>query len=330
MNMSLIICTHNNAGMLHGALEAAALQTASNGNRYEIIVVDNGSTDGTRDVVNRFIGTNRTGNIKYVFEPQVGLASARLAGLGDAAYDVLAFADDDIRLDRRWCHEALDFFEKHPGAGVAGGKIRLSYQQPPTEVALKCEDALCAIDCGDSAMRAGSWEAGAIAGAAIAFRRKAIEDSGWLKYRFFEGRKGRALSSGEDSEIFIRIRNSGWETWYDPAMRAVHMIPPHRMSLSYMCRLHWGLASTSAFLRAIASEWKVPISLQVRHLFRDVLFTVKRLAAWLGKDMLRSHKLGDKRLVQICEGLGRVKSCLSYMVFSSIGLSKTLNTSNKK
>src|SRR5690348_3828740 len=95
-DVSIVITTYNRCGMLEAALDSALAQE-SGGVRYEVIVVDNNSTDQTREVVERRINEGHA-NLRYVFEPKQGVSHARNTGVANAAAPVVAFADDDVRV----------------------------------------------------------------------------------------------------------------------------------------------------------------------------------------------------------------------------------------
>src|SRR6266481_1321163 len=93
-NISVIIPTHNRAGLLQNAIESVLRQTYP---VHEIIVVDDGSTDGTRTVVSKY-ENNRPGStmvVRYIFQEQQGVAAARNTGIENSTGDWLAFLDSD-------------------------------------------------------------------------------------------------------------------------------------------------------------------------------------------------------------------------------------------
>ena len=313
--LSVIVCTFNNCDLLRDCLNCFKEQDFSFDHYFELLVIDNNSTDKTKDVVDSFIEDRCIPNLRYIFEAQPGLTNARLAGIKNSACDWIAFIDDDVRVQGTWLHAALAFIQGHPKAGVISGRIQIQYQETPSVAALKCEAALCKIDNGTQEFKLQSrGPAIRMAGAAIILQKKALIETGWLKKRFLIDRTGKSLSSGGDTEIILRIKNKGWEIWYTPSLNATHLIPATRTTINYLCRLHRGIARTSAQLRLIGMEGKVPLSLQLKNLLADITFTTRRIGAWIFHDLLRHRRLGDKRLVQIFEGIGRVESCIELLL----------------
>jgi glycosyltransferase involved in cell wall biosynthesis len=315
--LSVIICTYNNCNLLVDCLNCLAAQELDDEEHFELLVIDNCSTDNTKNVVDDFIVSGKIPNLNYIFEPEPGLTHARLAGITHAKYSWIAFIDDDVRVQKNWVHSALAFIQSHPKAGVISGRIQLQYVEAPSTAALQCEAALCKVDYGIEDLNfQPDGPPIRLAGAAIIFQKQAVVETGWLEKRYLIGRTGKSLSSGEDTEIIIRIKNKGWEIWYTPSLNATHLIPPTRTTVNYLCRLHRGLARTSAQLRAIGMDGKVPIDFQLKNLAADVGFTTRRIIAWLFHDLIKNRSLGDKRLVQIYEGIGRVESCIDFLLNS--------------
>ncbi|MBD1825727.1 glycosyltransferase family 2 protein [Cyanobacteria bacterium FACHB-DQ100] len=314
-HLSLIVCTFNNCDLLRSCLNCLRDQYLDSKHSFEVLVVDNNSTDTTKQVVTSFIQDGLIPSLKYIFEPKTGLTNARLAGLSHSTSDWIAFIDDDVRIKEDWVSSVLAFVQDHPKSGVVSGKIHPEYLGTPSTAALKCEAALCRVDYGTQEIHFKP-ESPAIrfAGAAIVFQKQALLEIGWLEKQYLTDRVGKALSSGGDTEIILRIKNKGWEIWYTPTLYAVHLIPSTRTTIEYLCRLHRGIACTSAQLDAIGMEGKVPLRHQLKNLALALAFTARRIGAWTFHDLLLRRHLGDKRLVQIFEGIGRVESCISFFL----------------
>ena len=121
-DVSVVICTYNRCDLLPPALESVVEQSAA-GVGYEVIVVDNNSTDGTRRVVEAMIARRGHANLRYVFEGEQGLSHARNAGVRAARARVVAFTDDDVRAAPDWVASIKRAFDEHPEAAYVGGKV---------------------------------------------------------------------------------------------------------------------------------------------------------------------------------------------------------------
>jgi hypothetical protein len=91
-------------------------------------------------------------------------------------------------------------------------------------------------------------------GASTAYRRAAVEDSGWLEASVLECRRGEALECGEDAELCLRIRGAGWEVWYEPTARMGHLIPAKRQTAPYLARLRESICRSEPWLRWMAEQ----------------------------------------------------------------------------
>jgi len=105
--ISVVVCTHNRATLLGQALESLVGQTL-NAARYEIIVVNNCSTDDTPGIVERFKGSRTIPLLRSVDEPALGLGHARNRGWQVAQGEYVAFMDDDARADSHWLEQAVE------------------------------------------------------------------------------------------------------------------------------------------------------------------------------------------------------------------------------
>lgn len=117
LTVGVIIPTRNRADLLHHALEALSRQTRA---PDEVIVVDNGSTDHTRQVAEQFSGRLP---IRYLFEPTPGAGQARNAGIRQSTSDILAFTDDDCIPDENWLHFIELDFLRDPHIGMVAGRV---------------------------------------------------------------------------------------------------------------------------------------------------------------------------------------------------------------
>ena len=131
MDVSIVISTYNRCGLLEGALGALLSQTPADA-AYEILVVDNNSTDQTRSVVQGLAMQNQE-KLKYLFEPKQGLSYGRNAGIAAAKAPIIAFTDDDVRVAADWVWRVKGSFEANPDIDFLGGKVvpRWPAEPPP-------------------------------------------------------------------------------------------------------------------------------------------------------------------------------------------------------
>jgi glycosyltransferase involved in cell wall biosynthesis len=126
--VTIAICTRNRAALLEKAVRSVMAQLNDNA---EILIVNNGSTDGTHVLAEHFAVTCPA--IKYFFEPQAGLSIARNSALHTARGEWVVFLDDDAEVEPRWLDAYDQFFQNLPSPKIAcvGGPVSPSYEIPP-------------------------------------------------------------------------------------------------------------------------------------------------------------------------------------------------------
>lgn len=243
-SVSVLICTYNRASFLRHTLHALADATRPRDCRVEILIVDNNSTDDTRDVVARSAAASPL-PIEYLFEARQGKSFALNTGLAKATGDVLALTDDDVQPDPRWLERIVRAFRENDIV-FAFGKVlpKWGALPPPELLTPRAHDIwgpLAILDYGDVPLRYTKDTRGQKLpiGANLAFSREALRKlGGW---RTDLGKLNNTLISGEDHEIFYRLRTADlFRGVYDPAILVRHHVPPSRMTRRYFRRwFYW-------------------------------------------------------------------------------------------
>jgi glycosyltransferase involved in cell wall biosynthesis len=312
LDLTVLVCTHNHARLLDGALESVARQDLPAQVPWEVLVVDNRCTDETQEVVGRWAAAGRIPRLRCIREPRLGVSHARRRGLRESHGRLIGFVDDDCLLAPDWAAQTLRFAEGHPHAGAFGGRNELLWESPPTQLAELYGESLARQDLGLSPrqMPVNGWRMPV--GAGLVVRREAINGSGWVDRGVLRARHPRRLGAGEDAEISLRIRRTGWQVWYSPEPRLRHVIPPERMTLSYLRRLHRGFGRADVFLRALAA------APQRRHpRLEGVAWSVRELV-----EVLRRYREGyvryeDERptwLIRLSYARGCVEGAVRFLL----------------
>lgn len=234
IRISLIIPTHNRAARLIAALESVVQQDLPAA-EWECVVVNNRSEDDTERRFAAFAAAHPAHNLRLVAEPEPGVSYARNRGVGEAAAPVLAFIDDDERVNAGFLRAYADFFDTHPEAAVAGGRIIAEYPAGRPAWLSKYTEMPIANPM-DFGPRVRPFPAGRVPGGGnMAFRREAFAGCGGFDPAL--GRVGRELIGGEENDLFERLRVAGRTIWYVPDAVMWHIIPPEKLTEAYFRRL---------------------------------------------------------------------------------------------
>lgn len=236
MKASVIICTYNRSAMLGDSIRAIRSQDFPS-HAYEIIVVDNNSTDNTQQVVEALQSDSQV-EIRYLFESRQGLSFARNSGIQAARGEVVAFVDDDIDAEKFWLKEVVDAFSP-PDVACVGGPIRPVWlTEKPDWLTeewygyLSVSEFASARSRGEFVGPEYPW------GANIAFRRSVINEIGGFPTNL--GRIGTTLLSGEEVALCMKIEEQGYRIGYAPNAIIHHKIPPERLRKRwYYRRTYW-------------------------------------------------------------------------------------------
>ena len=214
---------------------------------WECVVVSNNSTDDTVARFGDFAARYPGLNLRLVTEDGPGVSYARNRGIAETSAPLLVFIDDDERINPGFLRAYADFFDAHPDAVVAGGRIIAEYVTGRPAWLSKYTEMPIAnpMDFGDAVR---PFPAGRVPGGGnMAFRRSAA-----LRYGGFDpslGRVGRMLIGGEENDFFERLMRGGETCWYVPGAVMWHIIPPEKLTESYFRRLCYNVG-VSQRLRA--------------------------------------------------------------------------------
>lgn len=231
MNLSVAICTYNGAARIGAVLERLRTQTGVGTVAWEVLVIDNNSSDGTAAAVGEW--QKRWPELRYELEPKQGLALARMHAVRAAQGELVAFLDDDNLPHADWVAAVVRFGSSTPRAGAFSGRIRAAYEVPPPPGIERIESFLAIQDFGPEPCRLQPERLRLPAGAGLIVRRMA-----WLESiperQVFIGRMPGLNLAGEDYESLLNIHHRGWEIWYHPSIGIDHAIPAHRLTPSYL------------------------------------------------------------------------------------------------
>ena len=283
------MCTFNRGQLLEPAI-ASVLAQCEPAPPFELIVIDNNSTDATRDIIER--AAARDPRVRYLFEPRQGLSHARNAGLEAAAAPLVALTDDDVRASPDWIAAIVRAFDESPDADFVGGRVLPRWPSPPPSWLTRDHWApLALIDYGDTCLPVTRNTALCLVGANVAFRRSAFDRVGVFSAEFQRVKEG--IGSIEDHEFQLRLLRAGRTGLYDPRITLHADVQPDRLDRAYHRRWHHGHGHFHALLRSEEMErtragtvFGVPA-----HLYRQALVDLWSSArALLVADMERAFR----------------------------------------
>ena len=279
VDISVIISTYNRGERLGKTLDALENLKTSDGMTHEIILVDNASTDGTRELIDSF--AKRYPDIwRYYCEPRKGKCNAVNFGISRARGKILAFTDHDVAVHERWLDSLWNPVESTPDVLAGQGRLRLEKdieRLPPwvdPDELLFCTH----YDPGTTPHYTDT-----LIGANMAFRRRAFE-----KYGLFDPRLGPGASgSGEDTEFCMRLIDAGEKIYYQPEALIYHEYDEERFTWEYWCQRQKQSAQSWAIIDVELRHKKVS---PVEYRKKLLRYRVKRFLYALTGNRRKRHK----------------------------------------
>lgn len=231
--VSAIICTHNRSQYLGAAIDSALGQDYP---EFEVIVVDNASSDRTKQVVEERLSNPR---LKYIYEPTTGLSVARNTGAKAAQGEILAYLDDDAQASPTWLTVLCSAYQQNEQLVIAGGKVTLLWPPGvtvPNWLSPELAGNLGAYDLGEKIVyidRPGLTPRGLN----YSIRRSFLEEIGGFNVNL--GRIGKKLLSNEELYVTELALKSGKQVAYLPDALVAHNVAPERLKKSWFWQRSW-------------------------------------------------------------------------------------------
>lgn len=289
ISLSVIIPTRNRARLLGRALLSLADQTLR-AHEFEVIVVDNGSTDDTRQVCTD-VG-QRLPNLRYLYEEKPGLHVGRHAGLKAAAGDILVYGDDDIRAFPTWLEAVAEGFSDAE-VGLLGGKALPDFESPPpdwleqlwrTTPWGKILPQYSVLDFLDDVQ---SIDAIYVWGCNFCIRKSLLEAVGGFHPDGMPLELIRYRGDGETA-VSIAVKRSGYKTLYHPRASVHHFVSKQRMTHDYLRRRAYAQGISDSYTRIRAAGAVPPLGR-----LRAGLAGLKGRIKAGGQDWLRGERLAE-------------------------------------
>ena len=277
VGVSIVVCCHNSADKLPQTLAHLAAQEVAGDLLWEVIVIDNASTDETARVARESWSQSSPAPLRVINEPRLGLSYARRRGFKEALYEFVCFVDDDNWVCPGWVRTVSDVMTAHPEVGACGGFIEEVCEDTPPWWFERYKNGYAPGAQGQEEGGDVTWRL-FLMGAGLTIRKAAWQHLVDCGFRFLlVGRQGAALTAGEDHELCHAICLAGWRLWYEPRLRLKHFLPRDRLRWRLLRQQSRGAGRCEAILGLYLSTLS---NQEPSSTFGKLLKTVKETWLW--------------------------------------------------
>lgn len=249
--ISVVICTYNREEFLTGLMDSIIKQSMDK-RYFEILFINNNSTDRTASLCQQFIEQYPDYSIRYFNEPQQGLSFARNRGIQEASGEYITFADDDALLAPDFLYQVCRYLDGHPDIAEVGGPILLQYLDTIPKWGNPYMDRLFGyFRPSSSPYRMKKKNKRYPRGSNMTFRTAVFSKCGLFNTAL--GRIKRMLIGGEEKDIAFRILDAGGNIAYIPEALVYHLVPETRTRISFVREQALGIG-TSEQIRSKANH----------------------------------------------------------------------------
>lgn len=243
MNVSVVLGTFNRAGSLSITLESFSALVVPRDLSWELLVVDNNSTDATRQIVERFAATNNF-PVRYIFEKRQGRSAALNAGIAEAKGEIIAFTDDDVLLHPEWLSTLKRIFDEFGCAAFAGKVVPVWNHPKPDWLEMDGQFAVVNYDLGDELKEIRIPPLGANS----AFRKDIFKKYGLFRLDLGVNGEKHTITC-DDTEFGERLIRANEKILYCPSAVIYHPVDPNRTTKAYFLSWYYynGVSLTRTF-----------------------------------------------------------------------------------
>ena len=309
LGISVIICCYNSIKRLPETLRHLALQEVSSDLPWEIVVIDNASTDNTAQLAQEEWNKYDSYHVGFQVtkQPLQGLVFAKEMGVNAANYEYLVFCDDDNWLSSNYISNAFKIMQSNGQIGVLGGHGVFEPEQPFWS---EIEQYKTLYATGSQRWAVTEhW----VYGAGSVYRKSlllSLKSNGWQ--HITSGRVGNKLISGEDVELCFMCFLTGYQIVYDDRLLFKHFVPLKRQNINYILNLHFGLSYTNVLLNsyfAILNKEKNSIEKITGGWLRAITKTIiKQYISFLYKIIKTGTSVSIEEKIQLKSNLGTFSS----------------------
>ena len=249
--ISIVICCYNSSKRLPETIKHLSQQIIQDKVPWEIIVVDNKSTDGTKEVAIREIEKYQNLKHRYIIveEVRAGLTFARKKGCETASHDYILFCDDDNWLNENYVNEVFNLLNTHHDVGAVGAANSIGiYEIEPKQWFLDHRHFCAVFEKSEDSITYVSDDSAMICGAGMGIRREIILNYFSSLKTEISDRKGDSLISGGDTDILYYVIKQKFAIGCFTSLSFKHFIPKQRIDKEYLLKIAYALSFSSVLV----------------------------------------------------------------------------------
>jgi glycosyltransferase involved in cell wall biosynthesis len=278
--VSIVICTYNGAQRLPETLKHLSTQKVDPEIPWEIVVIDNASTDKTSEVAKQHWAELGSTVPMHIFLHSVpGKTGALQVGFAKAKYDYLLICDDDNWLKYNYVQLVYEIMSTSPEIGALGGKNTPVFEsEPPGWFEMAGSAYATGIQHTKNGSLDNDWEV--LWGAGMALNQKALAKLNSTNFEYLlTTKRGKLMVSGEDDEICYALKLIDYKILYDSRLELQHFIPQNRLNKDYLKRLMYGSATAilacEPYQRLLAYRQNLNYELKFFSRFQSLISLIK-------------------------------------------------------
>ncbi|MBN2215323.1 MAG: glycosyltransferase family 2 protein [Bacteroidales bacterium] len=246
--ITILICTYNGASRLTETFKCLMEQKGDDHINWEVILVDNASTDNPQEVADK-IWIHKRVPLRFFHEPRPGKTNAIESGFRLSEYDIVCIIDDDNRVYPDYIVKVYDVMSNHPEVAICGAQGIGDFEAPPPPWFEKYKDAFAI---GPQAPKTGyiPVEHGYVYGGGSAIRKSVWFELCDKNFRFLikDHSMKSAIIRGEDSEMSFAFLLMGYKLWYQDDMLFNHYMPSGRINWKYLKKLFFSFGMSDVLI----------------------------------------------------------------------------------
>lgn len=228
--ITIIFCSYNGARTLPRMLDGLCAMR-SDGLRYKIVAVDNGSTDDTARILKDYVGRLP---LTCLSEPRRGKNVALNRALAEIEGDIAVMTDDDVVVDPNWMLQVKAVFDAHPEVDVVGGRIEPLWPSPPAPWILKAVPLIVAYAATPADYEDGPCGPQRVWGPNMSFRARLFREGG-IRFNERIGPDGtKVYAMGAEVEFCRRLQADGYKMWHASKAVVKHIIRDHQLTRRWL------------------------------------------------------------------------------------------------